>query len=52
MFAWILRSLVLNEYTTSKYGEVQANGLTEGENILVRFGFYNDGGALTSEWIW
>jgi hypothetical protein len=53
MFAWVLRALVVNEYTTSKYGEVQPNGLTLGENILIRFGFFDgNGNAYTSEWIW
>lgn len=53
MFAWTLRSLVVNEYTTSKYDELQENGLTAGENILARFGFTDgDGEAFTGEWVW
>lgn len=53
MFAWVLRALVVNEYTTGKYGEVQQNGLTLGENILIRFGFFDEAdNAFTSEWIW
>ena len=53
MFAWVLRALVVNEYTTGKYGEVQPNGLTLGENILIRFGFFDGNDtAYTSDWIW
>lgn len=53
MFGWILRSLVVNEYTSGKYSEMQPNGLTEGENILTRFGFVDGNGeAFTSEWVW
>jgi hypothetical protein len=53
MFAWVLRALVVNEFTTSKYSAVQANGLTLGENILIRFGFVDgNGNPFTSEWIW
>lgn len=52
-FGWVLRSLIINEYTTSKYDEPQDNGLTLGENILIRFGFTDgNGDAYTSEWIW
>lgn len=53
VFGWVLRSLVVNEYTTSKYDELQPNGLTAGENILSRFGFVDgNGDAYTSEWVW
>jgi hypothetical protein len=53
MFAWVLRALVVNEYTGSKYDAIQENGLTLGENVLIRFGFVDgDGVPFTSEWIW
>lgn len=52
MFAWFFRALVVNEYQSGKYDEEQANGLTEGENILVLFGFTLNDEPFEYEWVW
>lgn len=53
MFAWTLRSLVVNEHTANQYDAIQQNGYTLGENILSRFEFTDgDGEAYTEEWMW
>jgi len=52
MFAWILRGLVVNTYQSGKFDEVQENGNTEGENILIQFGFLFNGEPFTFVWVW
>ena len=52
MFAWILRGLVVNEFQSGKYDEVQGNGLTVGENILTQFGMTKDDEPFGFEWVW
>ncbi|CAB9509295.1 Pleiotropic ABC efflux transporter of multiple drugs CDR1 [Seminavis robusta] len=46
VFAWILRALCVNEFTSGKYSE------QEGRNILLRFGMAHNGEPFTTEWIW
>jgi len=53
VFAWLLRSLVVNEFQSGKWDEVEENGYTAGENILVRFGFtLADGEPFDFLWVW
>lgn len=54
VFAWLLRSLVVNEFQSGKWDDVvELNGYTEGENILVRFGFtLSDGEPFDYVWVW
>lgn len=42
----------MNEFDSGKYEEMQGNGLTEGENILIRFGMVHNGEPFTKEWVW
>jgi ABC-type multidrug transport system fused ATPase/permease subunit len=59
MFAWILRGFVVNEFDSGKYNELvnitsfdnQTTTVTEGEAIIIRFGFTNSNDeAYTFEW--
>jgi ABC-type multidrug transport system fused ATPase/permease subunit len=59
MFAWLLRGLVVNEFDSGKYNELvnitlsnnQIKTVTEGEAIIMRFGFTDsDDEAYTFEW--
>lgn len=52
MFAWLLRTLNVNEFQSPKWAEVQENGLTAGENILVQFGLLLNGEPFTYSWVW
>ena len=52
LFAWLLRSLNVNEFQSPKWDEVQGNGLTAGENILIQFGFTLNGEPFTYSWVW
>ena len=52
IFAWILRGLVINEYQSGKYDQIQENGNTFGENILIRFGFTFEDEPFGFEWVW
>ena len=51
-FAWALRGLAVNEFDSGKYDDLEEGGNTEGENILIRFGFTLNGEAFTFEWAW
>jgi ABC-type multidrug transport system fused ATPase/permease subunit len=52
--AWILRSLVVNQFDSGKYsGPSHVPGLTEGEAILTQFGFVDSSGQpFTFVWAW
>ena len=51
--AWGLRGLIVNEFDSGKYDEIpEGSNLTEGEQILVRFGFTIDDEPFTEEWLW
>jgi ABC-type multidrug transport system fused ATPase/permease subunit len=52
--AWMLRALVVNQFDSGKYsGPSQVPGLTEGEAILVQFGFVDASGQpFTFVWAW
>lgn len=54
MFAWILRSLAVNEFQSGKYDEPvnNATDITKGEAILDQFGFTSNGEAFGFEWVW
>ena len=56
LIAWILRALVLNEFLSDRYSTIQDNGMSEGQNILVRFGFYygsdDDPKVFSESWTW
>lgn len=55
VFAWILRSLAVNEYQSGKYSDemVLQPGVTQGEAFLSLFGFTDsDGEAYAYVWVW
>lgn len=53
VFAWLLRSLVLNEFQSGKWDEEVIDGVTAGDEILVRFGFTDrNGEPYGYEWVW
>merc|ERR1719469_534243 len=56
LISWTLRALVLNEFLSDRYAEIQDNGLSDGENILIRLGFYygseDDPKSFTDAWTW
>ena len=54
-FAWTMRALAVNEFDSGAYDDVVEGTdppLTEGETILIRFGFTLDGEVFTYEWVW
>jgi ABC-type multidrug transport system ATPase subunit len=53
IFAWLLRSLVVNEFQSGKWSELISSGYTEGDEILIRFGFTDrDGEPYEFVWVW
>jgi len=49
--AWILRSLVVNQFQSGAYNEpYESSNMTEGEVILIQYGFSRNGKAFTYEW--
>ena len=52
VFAWILRSLAVNEYQSGKYNDLTPSGETEGSQVLMNFGFSQDDEAFEFEWVW
>ncbi|GKY93223.1 hypothetical protein MPSEU_000290000 [Mayamaea pseudoterrestris] len=52
-FAWLLRGLVVNQFESGQFDEASSEpGLTDGELVLVRFGFTLDDEPYTFEWVW
>lgn len=52
-FAWILRSLVVNEYQSGKYDYVPPGAdQSVGEQVLTLFGFTLNGEPFGFEWVW
>lgn len=54
LFGWALRGLAVNEFASGKYDDpLEGNpDLTEGEAILIRFGFTLNDEAFGSAWVW
>jgi len=53
LLAWMLRSLILNQFLSGAYDTIQPDGRTIGENILSRFGFVRSNGEpFTYAWVW
>lgn len=53
LFAWVIRAVTINEYQSDEYSSiVESDGTTEGEAILMRFGFTFKGEAYEYVWVW
>lgn len=52
-FAWMFRAFMVNQFQSGKYDEVTATGVTQGEAILIQFGFVDrDNEPYTFPWAW
>lgn len=53
LFAWVIRAVAVNEFQSGKYDTiVDESGTTEGEAVLMRFGFTIEGEAYEFVWVW
>lgn len=53
LFAWIFRAVVINEYRSPPFdGVAECDGTTQGEAIMMRFGFTFRGEAFDYVWVW
>ena len=53
LFAWIFRAVVVNEYRSPPFDAVvDSDGSTQGEAIMMRFGFTLNGEAFDYVWVW